>query len=872
MRKELSTKRIFTFHSGQAEAGKAVKELVGGKGASLGEMTRAGLNVPPGFTISALCCHQYHEASGQWPAGLRDEVRSHMAELEQLTNRRFGQRDNPLLVAVRSGAAVSMPGMMDTVLNVGLDPDSGDDMPTDPCDKLFQAIEAVFQSWNNERAVAYRQHHNIDGLLGTAVNVQVMCPSEVSGILFTAHPVNPELRQMVVEASLGLGDAVVLGKVTPDHFIIDRDTGEILKRRISNKAQSQAFHSTEPAPALTDEQLGELFQLGKRVEEYFQTPCDIEWGLADGQFYLLQARAIKWQAHSVCSSCGTRSVPATLSPSSDELEQVRQEEIARLRKLAAPEGTVWSRYNLAEILPEPTPMTWAIVRQFMSGRGGFGQMYRDLGFDPDPALDEIGIFDLVCGRPYCNLSREPKMQYRQLPFEHPFDKLKQQPTRALYPVAVFNPRRAGWRFWLLIPLIFVKLLRSSMRLQRISQTFAEKFQKEIVPPFLGEVAREEKADLGQIESTALLERLQYWIKRTLYDFGRESLKPTALAGIAMGNLERFLVRHSARDSRQSAHAQSPQEARRHLRDLVMGVRPEAGTDLAGAMDSLVRGQLDEQTFLEKFGHRGQAEMELSSPRWAEQPAVLGRMIKHDISIPARSAAKSKSPLVGLNLSSAQRQAFERELQSLHAFLKLRETAKHHLMRGYFLIRKILVELDRRYHLDGGIFFLTPEELPELAAGKDISNIIAQRRRRRELLLKLPVPPVLFSDDLETIGRPPLVPKLQLGNEGAKSMQGVPLSAGVAEGTALVLNELPETIPAEEAYILVCPTTDPAWMPLFVKARGLVMETGGMLSHGAIVAREFGLPAVAGLPEIHHRIKTGQRILVDGSTGKVNILE
>src|SRR4029077_18597129 len=122
---------------------------------------------------------------------------------------------------------------------------------------------------------------------------------------------------------------------------------------------------------------------------------------ADGQFWLLQAR------------------PITVAGAA-EREQVRREEVAALAGMARPEGTVWSRYNLAEVLPEPTPMTWAIVRRFLSGQGGFGLMYRDFGFRPDAALDENGVYDLVCGRPYCNLSREPRMQYRTLPFEHPF--------------------------------------------------------------------------------------------------------------------------------------------------------------------------------------------------------------------------------------------------------------------------------------------------------------------------------------------------------------------------------------------------------------------------------------------------------------------
>jgi pyruvate,water dikinase len=216
------------------------------------------------------------------------------------------------------------------------------------------------------------------------------------------------------------------------------------------------------------------------------------------------------------------------------------------------------------------------------------------------------------------------------------------------------------------------------------------------------------------------------------------------------------------------------------------------------------------------------------------------------------------------LSGPERAILEPEFRALHAYLGLRETAKHHLMRGYALIRRALVELDRRYRLHGGIFFLTPEELPRLLAGEDLVGLIAGRRRRRAVALSLEAPTVLFSDDPEALGRPVPI-------TGGDALQGVPLSAGVAEGPALVLEEpVGGEAPGEE-YILVCPSTDPAWVPLFVNARGLVMETGGVLSHGAIVAREFGLPAVAGLPGVQRRLRTGQRLRVDGASGTVTVL-
>jgi pyruvate,water dikinase len=907
---------VYFFGSGHADGGSEIKPLVGSKGASLADMTKAGLNVPPGFTISAECCDLYCKAGRHWPAGLADEVRANLARLEQLTGRPFGRGPDPLLVAVRSGAAVSMPGMMDTILNVGLNPDCvravalrtgnaqaawetyrqflamflhtvggvsdaavadrdtadqealcrrvretyekhvGREFPVEPWEMLRQAIDAVFNSWDSERAVTYRRHHRIDGLLGTAVNVQAMCPAEVSGVLFTANPVNPALGQVLIEASYGLGEAVVLGKVTPDRFALDKNTLQVLERVISVKeVVIRALTPDADRPAggasLTDAQLTELARLGQRVEAYFGLPCDIEWALSAGAFYLLQARPIKNLAS------GGRKPPEF---DTAERERVRQDEITALQRLAEPGGTVWARFNLAEILPEPTPMTWAIVRRFMSGRGGFGLCYYDLGFDPDPSLDEAGVYDLVCGRPYCNLNREPRLYARGQPLEHSFARLKAEPHRALYPRAQPNWANAGWKFWLFGPIHTWRSFRHELRLQREVRHFGDRLRGEIIPAFAAETAQGAVEDLSSLEDAALLERLEHWIRRTLYDFARESLKATVLAATAMGKLELVLARRLG-----------PERTRAALGELTMGVGAEPDADLPGAIRDLSAGTIERATFLERFGHRGPQEMELAQLRWSEDSSALIRarsVSDGSSSVPVADAPGADNAWQRIaaeaNLPAWQRDLLTPELKSLHAYLALRETGKHYLMKGYALIRRILVELDRRHRLDGGIFFLTPDDLPRLAHGEDLSQLIDQRRRRRQVALSLEVPQVLFSDDLEAIGRP-------AAETSGDALRGVALSAGVAEGPALVL-EVPDgaAVPPEP-YILVCPSTDPAWVPLFVGAKGLVMETGGVLSHGAIVAREFGLPAVAGLAGVHKRLKTGQRLRVDGAGGTVTVL-
>lgn len=803
---------------------------VGGKGLSLGKMAAAGLPVPEGFVIAT---DAYRRMAN---SGLRSDpefVRELKDQYQSLGGR---------LVAVRSSATsedsaeTSFAGQQETILGV------------EGIDALVDAIERCWKSLHTERAVAYRARQGIDETqVAMAVVVQKLVAAEVAGVLFTRDPLDPAGSRMLAEASWGLGEAVVSGRVTPDRFHLNRDTGEVLDRKLGAKlfritaaGEEAVSPEMQQAFCLGDSALSHLADLGRRVEAFYGDPRDIEWASADGQFHLLQAR------------------PITVATAA-ECETIRQEIIAELKAKAEPAGTVWVRYNLSEVLPAPTPMTWAVVQTLLAANGGFGAMNRDLGANPDPSLGSQSAFDLVAGRPMMNLSRLPRMQFTHPPIEYPFVAYKADPRKALEPKPVLNPLRGGLFSGLFrLPATIWRLTKVMSTTKKLAETFHEKFRDEIAPTFDMAARAALKQDWAVMRADDLEYQVHEWTKRTLIDFARDSLKPTVFADLYWTALFEQLKAKLGEEKAKAA-----------VGELTLGSHPVDGEDYAEGIRALASGRLSRGEFLDSFGHRATNEMELSQPRWSEDPAAVDRLLQSTYG-QKRFTEQDHAAVVArvrteAKLAGPAYDIFARQLNKLRTYIGQREAAKHYLLLGYAVIRRALLEMDRRYQLNGGIFYLTPNELKDVrTAGKDLSVLIAARKKSRQTKLSLEVPPVLFSDDLDAIGRPQPEPG------GGDKLEGVALSAGVAEGPALVLTEpMAPSIP--EGYILVCPSTDPAWVPLFVKAKGLVMETGGVLSHGAIVAREFGLPAVAGLPGVTQRLRTGQTIRVDGGRGTVTII-
>ncbi len=831
---------------------------VGGKGLNLGKLTKAGFSVPQGFCVStdayrfSVECLSEENASNVKDVVLAPEL------IEAILIARKELRTDT--VAVRSSATAedledaSFAGQQDTFLNV-------------KSDEILNALKACWASLWSERAIAYRRTQGIPNEgLAMAVVVQEMCAADVSGVLFTVSPFNENVS--IVESNWGLGESVVSGEITPDSFQISRETGEVLEKTVAIKREmittsgvSEVSSAQQNTPSLTDEQLKQLGQIGIQVETFYGRPMDIEWALSDGEFVLLQARPITTDTKAHIS----------IDQKDGEIEKLRQAEIQKLKTLADTHGTVWSHHNLAEVLPAPLPMTWAIIRKFMSGSGGLGKAYRGLGFHPSKSVENIGILDLICGRIYVNLNRESKLFFEGFPYAHDFAELKRNPQKAMYAQAMPNIKHGTSSFWFKLPIHIIRMTKAELQLRKFRSDFDQVLTEQEFPKFREMVEVEQDLSYSELSDAELVEKFKEWCQKTLDDFAPKALTATLLAAFSLQRLEAGLQK-----------CIDETEGKGLASRLISGLSGNLTVETNENLQRIASGQISVADFLNDYGHRTVNEFELAQPRWREDTSYLEQIIasfsQQDLGsngrtqedkqyftrqIKQREEGEKELTEVIKNKSGLRKQ-IESELDFTRRYMPFRETAKFYLMLGYEQIRRALVELDNRYTLNGGIFYLVPDELDQLISGEDFGDMIAQRKTQRDLLLQIEMPDVVFSDSLDCIGT-------ALPTDDAETYIGVGVSAGVAKGRARVLLKPSDIRPFERNYILVCPSTDPAWTPLFLHAAGLVMERGGLLSHGAVVAREYGVPAVANIPNATQNISDGQMLQVDGNHGTVSII-
>jgi rifampicin phosphotransferase len=888
----------------------ATLPIVGGKGANLATMARAGWRVPDGFHLTTLAYEAYVTANhlqehiqaslpppcadptaleaasanirsgftaGSIPAGVASALLEAYARLGRPA------------VAVRSSATcedlpeASFAGQQDTYLNT-----LGDA-------SLLQAIVRCWASLWTARAIGYRQRNGISQHgVSLAVVIQCMVESTASGVLFTANPLTGLRSEIVIDATFGLGEALVSGQVEPDHYVVNGLSKEITALTLGSKRS--VLHSLPGggtakvalvAPqrqALPDDVIRSLAELGRQVETLYGVPQDIEWAWAENTLYLLQTRPIT----------SLYPLPGGMPP----------EPLRVLFSFGAVQG----------LLDPITPLGCDTIRQlFATGAGLFGfhltrtaqtalytageRLWANI---TTPLRNEIGrrVIDAAM------VMVEPTiLQALKLIDADP----RLQPGRRK-----ISPRAAARLARFVLPVagnVLCNLLAPNARRKAIVAN-GERILAE-THILCNEITGSRQERLARL-AALLPANIERRLPRALLLF---------VSGVASGMAALNLVNVL---SRQPGGASSPR-AQTLWSEGVLAIsrglpyNPTTEMDLAlwhtarairgdtGALDlyqRLTAAELADRyqrrelpaaapvdSFLAVYGGRGLAEIDLGRPRWWEEPAPIFEALAGYLQITdsskapdavfARGAESAREAVNGLVQAARKDRGgwLKAGLVRLaagraRALLGLREQPKFFAVRLLGIFRRALLAIGRDYAAAGelvqadDLVYLDISELSALAGGepRDWAGLIARRREanRRERLRKM-IPRVLLSD-----GRA-FYDGILAPTDAEHALTGSPVSPGSAEGFVRVVLDprLAALLPGE---IMVCPGTDPSWTPLFLTAAGLVMEVGGMMTHGAVVAREYGLPAVVGVDRATTRLQTGQRIRINGSTGQIVLLD
>jgi rifampicin phosphotransferase len=872
---------------------------VGGKGANLCKMIRAGLPVPPGFCVTTA---SYEEVAGSTSIDFDSFRSAGTEELKRLAGRAreaflaapmpadvaaavidaYCRLGSETPVAVRSSATAedlpnaSFAGQQDTYLNIV------------GASALLDAVRRCWASLWTDRAVIYRSTNDIDHrAVRLAVVVQQMIDADIAGVLFTANPVTGRRHQAVIDASPGLGEAVVSGTVNPDHFVVEPGTGAIVERRLGDKrfsVRSVAGGGTrqvESASAagqacISDEQARSLAALGEKVEAHFGSPQDTEWAIdARGQLWLTQARPI------------TTLFP---QPVNAQPPEIRPGE-------SASDLRVYFCFSVAQGLYRPlTPIGLAAFRLLASSAAELmGIRAKDPLAGP-PAYAEAGqrIFIDATGALHGRVGRA--LLPRVLDF------MEARSAAILRPL-LDDPR---------IPLTRRSRLPFARRALRIAARFGVPLQvmRAVVRPAaararVDRIGAELAGRVTPPHSASANERLDF-IERALRTEAVPLLPkvmPAAVAGFGM-------LAFAAKLLGKSAGARELETVLRGLPHnvttgmdlslwkLASAIRANeaaARVMLTETPDELCKrfheGSLPEPAqqgvteFLSRYGHRAVAEIDLGMPRWSDDPThILGvlanylRLDKPEMApdaLFARGAAEAEAAIETLVKRASSRGRLRARLvrfalRRARELAGVREMPKYHMVIVLAVVRrelaKIGAELARRGKIEAAddVFFLDLTEVRAAVGGRDVRGRVTGRREAYDQeMRRRHVPSVVLSEGTE--------PEAAMAPRGdAAGLAGTPASAGTVTGIARVIFD-PVGAHLEPGEILVAPSTDPGWTPLFLTAGGLVMEMGGANSHGAVVAREYGIPAVVGVPGATRCIATGQRITVDGARGSVTIL-
>jgi rifampicin phosphotransferase len=861
---------------------------LGGKGANLAAMLAAGLPVPPGFCVTTEAFQQFvSSCRGLEPlwaalgtlgsdqivdaqvlgAQLRERLAATPlpAAVEQAVVASLRARGAMRAYAVRSSAtdedqpSASFAGLGETFLNI-----SGGEA-------ILQSIRKCWISLFADRAILYRIQKRIDHRTAAmAVVVQELVCPDVSGVLFTADPVSGNTQRIVIEAVYGLGEALVSGKVTPDRLVLSRPDLQVIELHVGRKAievipdGSDQVRQRDVDPrraraACMDAAIARrLGRLAREVERLLGGPQDLEWAITGKRVSLLQSRPI-----------------TTLA-----------------RTTVQPQG-VWSNVNSWEVLPGVlTPMTWSVASFQLQCL--FDPLFRILGID----VQRQPIFGLIAGRAYANLNTLSHIA-RAVPGLDRLDFVEGLGGQEEGVLAglIRQESDGDWR----------QRLRRAVRSLRFAVWCvvhaADQCGARVLADFRHRLDELTGIDLATKSETGLIEHLGE-VLNLLKRFG-----PGAAASVAVAMV---FVRLFFNFVKACLGKADDTIANRMLGGLSGLASAEAGLKLwrlaawAGRQPTLraaitetadfdsfrerLAGAAQQREFLTRWneymlchGHHAFGEMDVHTPRWSETPDfVLAQLRRYLNDLPGadpqdfqRHLARQRTGLAR-DFRQQLRNPFQREffdflLRKAQMGIALRENVRNEIVRLLAAVRRTLLEVADRLTRRGtlaqrdDIFFVELSELQPLLAGAALGAKIATQRAEFTYHRTIMPPPIIVGT-FDPAALPAKDNRLV-----TTVLHGLAASAGVVTGPARVVLHPQECQPVLPGEILIAPFTDPGWTPYFLTAAGIVMDVGGMLSHGSIVAREYGIPAVVNVGSATRCIHTGQIVRVDGDRGLVTVL-
>lgn len=871
---------------------------VGGKGANLGEMTRMGFAVPPGFCVTTEAFQRFMAGAGPRDAlhseldalalGDIDAARSAgqrvrdrlleapvPADVERALLSAFRKAGADHAYAVRSSATAedlpdaSFAGQQDTFLNVRGEA------------ALLSAVRACWASLFTERAILYRAQHGFSHReVSLAVVVQRMIFPDVSGILFTADPVTGHRGILSIDAGYGLGEALVSGLVSADLYRVNKKSRQVIERRIADKRMAirpapgggtlreELSPEQQRAEVLTDPQIAELTDLGIRIEAHYGRPMDIEWGIEQGRLHALQARPV------------TSLFPLPEPRPTDGLLHV------------------YMSFGHAQVMTDPmSPMTltlWRMIFPFGKPRGSS---------EPNPRMIP------AAGRLYVDVSpllRQPLGRRLFQLLVPKADRLIAAGIAEILARGDLDGAAPGALASTAATLRWVgpMLLKIQARLWG----GAPEGTTDALSDFVDRYAEKIHEQLGAARPGADRLRAARALLGRIFLEAAGHIMPYVASGVmAHALLERLLDDPEATNDllaiTRGLSGNVTTEMDLALGDLAdkargcdaLAARLIAGADVESALQVARAAPGGEaflaawQAFIARYGMRGPSEIDIARPRFRDEPKALLELISANLqhgeagahrahyqrlaaegeAAAARLVARARTGPLG----RARARLASRLVRVARASLPAREHPKFLLMRFFDGMRSAILEaaglLLEQGRLDAlsDIWALELDEVIHALEhpAEDVLSRVRLRQTQMARFRQMRPPRVITSD-----GEIPVVRHASAHlPEGA--LPGAGVSAGVIEGVARVVLD-PQKERLRPGEILVAPFTDPGWTPLFIHAAGLVTEVGGMMTHGSVVAREYGIPAVVGVLDATRSIQSGQRIRVDGDRGYVTILQ